>query len=133
MAVSTVPPRPAAVQAVYAQRHRWQRGRRKADGRPFFVVPGSRSGVVYYADASDCTCPDSRERQRTCKHSLAVQQHERAQRQVAGAEHVATASPTSWRPCSRGCGELLSPEHVGKSCDACWGKLAATLDFLEPS
>jgi hypothetical protein len=71
MTTQTVP-RPAAVAAVLARASTWTHGRRKADGREFYIVPGSQAGTVYYADPTCCTCPDARNRGRLCKHSLAV-------------------------------------------------------------
>ena len=47
------------------------KGHRKADGRAFFAIPGSNSRV-YWADTRDCTCPDRRQRDETCKHIRAV-------------------------------------------------------------
>lgn len=76
------PPRPAAVAAVLAKASSWTHGRRKSDGRELWFIPGSRPGVVYMADARNCTCPDANERQRRCKHSLAVEQFQ-ARRQPA--------------------------------------------------
>jgi hypothetical protein len=67
-------PRPGAVAAVLAQSARWTHGTRRSDGREFWFIPGSKPGAVYMADPTDCTCPDARERGRTCKHSLAVAQ-----------------------------------------------------------
>jgi hypothetical protein len=84
---------------VLAQAHRWVRGYRKRDGRPFFSIPGSKPGVVYMADATACTCPDARERQRVCKHSLAVAQFQERQSRRLGimteAEAIAAAAGTS--------------------------------------
>lgn len=75
MAQTVSQPRPAAVAAVLARSHKWTAARRKSDGRSFFYVPGDTLGAMYMADATGCTCPDARERQRVCKHSLAVAQY----------------------------------------------------------
>ena len=57
--------------ALLAASDRWTKGHRKSDGRPFFVIPGSQ-GRVYWTDTRDCTCPDRRQRDETCKHIRAV-------------------------------------------------------------
>jgi hypothetical protein len=106
------------------------RGRRKLDGKPFYIVPGSKPGATYYTASGGCTCPSFRHRG-SCKHSLAVADFERNCAQTPGAEHQPTASPTSWRPCSRGCGELLAPEHVGRMCDGCYTRIGRALDWIE--
>ena len=57
--------------AVLATADRWVKGHRKADGRAFFAIPGS-DGRIYFTDTRDCTCPDRRQRDKTCKHIRAV-------------------------------------------------------------
>ncbi len=56
--------------AILAAADRWVKGHTK-DGRAFFVIPGS-NGRVYWTDTRDCTCPDRRQRDETCKHIRAV-------------------------------------------------------------
>src|SRR3712207_9042991 len=68
--ISPDDPRSVRALAVLATADRWVKGHTKA-GRPFFVVPGS-NGRVYWTDTRDCTCPDRRERDETCKHIRAV-------------------------------------------------------------
>ena len=68
--VSHEDPRSIRALAVLATADQWTKGHTK-DGRPFFVVPGSR-GRIYWTDTRDCTCPDRQERQVACKHMLAV-------------------------------------------------------------
>lgn len=70
--VAPTAPRPAAVASVLARASQWTHGSRKSDGREFYFIPGSLAGTVYMADAVACTCPDANQRQRVCKHSLAV-------------------------------------------------------------
>lgn len=71
--ISTRDPRSMKALAILETAARWQRGHRKADGRPFFVIPSaSRPGVAYYADARECNCPDAIHRGVTCVHQLAV-------------------------------------------------------------
>jgi len=65
-------PRSVRALAVLATADRWVKGHRKGDGRAFFVIPGS-VGRIYFTDTRDCTCPDRRQRDETCKHILAVQ------------------------------------------------------------
>ena len=73
MTVTVSPDNPRSVRAlaVLATADRWTKGHRKADGRPFFSIPGS-NGRVYMTDTRACTCPDARERGVDCKHILAV-------------------------------------------------------------
>ena len=85
MTTTVSPPvRPAAVQACLSQSDRWIRGTRKSDGLPFFAIPSSTGEHIYFATASNCTCPDSNNRQRRCKHSLAVEQVEAAETRRLG-------------------------------------------------
>jgi len=57
--------------AVLATADRWVKGHRKADGRAFFAIPGSM-GRIYFTDTRNCSCPDRRQRDETCKHIRAV-------------------------------------------------------------
>src|SRR3954470_7994541 len=88
MASPVSQPRPAAVAAVLARSSTWTSARRKSDGRPFFIVQGNCPGATYYTDSSICTCPDARERQRLCKHSLAVRHSLLADLDAADRTHV---------------------------------------------
>ena len=69
--VSTADPRSLKALALLEGADRWVKAHRKADGRSFFVIPGS-AGRVYWADQTSCTCPDAAHRGATCKHQLAV-------------------------------------------------------------
>ena len=69
--VSTDDPRSIKGLALPDTADRWTKAHRKADGRSFFVIPGS-NGRVYWADQTSCTCPDASHRGLTCKHQLAV-------------------------------------------------------------
>ena len=42
--------------------HLWHRGRSKRNGQAFYLVPGSKPGVVYYSNHLGCTCPGFRNR-----------------------------------------------------------------------
>ncbi len=102
------------VAAVLATAPTWTHGTRKSDGREFWIVPGSKAGRVYFADARDCTCPAARLSavKIPCKHSLAI-------RQSLADAPAATAQPA---PLSCGdCGAAL-PAHVvgGAMCGSCW-------------
>ncbi len=70
-AVSPIADRVAAVLATAPS---WTHGTRKSDGRQFWIVPGSKAGTAYYADATDCTCAAARLSavKIPCKHSLAI-------------------------------------------------------------
>src|SRR5215210_6530053 len=108
--ISPADPRSVRALAVLATADRWVKGHTH-DGRPFFVVPGT-NGRVYWTDTRDCTCPDRRERDETCKHIRAVRlwklQHD--------ARHSAPA------PNRAGCRVRTQPLPVGVLagvCDAC--------------
>jgi len=57
--------------ALFAACDRWQTGHTH-DGRSFFAIPGSESGLFHMADQRDCSCPDRRQRREVCKHMRAV-------------------------------------------------------------
>lgn len=90
------------------------------------------NGARYLVNSVACQCPDYAKNERICKHIRAhvlwEQEQDRAGRQVAGAEHVPTASPSSWRYCSQKCGTALPPEHRTKMCDPCWERVSRVLD-----
>ena len=69
--VSTADPRSLKALAVLETADRWTKAHRKADGRSFFVIPGS-GDRVYWTDQTSCTCPDAAHRGAICKHQLAV-------------------------------------------------------------
>ncbi len=62
----------AHAEQLVAEHDRWLTGRSKANGRPFFVIPGSK-GVAHWtaADGSGCTCRGFAYRGQ-CSHVLAV-------------------------------------------------------------
>ena len=66
----------AHAQQLVAESERWLAGRAKANGRPFYVIPGSK-GVAHWtaADGSGCTCRGFRFRG-TCSHVVAVTMRE---------------------------------------------------------
>src|SRR3954466_1190243 len=86
---SVAPVRPAAILACLNGSDRWIRGRRNSDGLPFFAIPSSTGEHIYYTTSTNCTCPDANQRQRVCKHSLAVEQFKAAESRRLG-----LASPT---------------------------------------
>ncbi len=69
--IDTADQRTVKAMAVLETADRWTKAHRKADGRSFFVIPGS-NGRVYWTDQTSCTCPDASHRATTCKHQLAV-------------------------------------------------------------
>jgi hypothetical protein len=107
------------------------RGRSKETGQAFYVVPSTTAPLLVAhwteLDGTGCTSIGF-DRRGVCTHSIAAGIVARAARQVAGAAHTATSSPTSWRPCSRQCGELLAPEHRYRMCDGCFSKARRLLD-----
>ena len=69
--VSTTDKRDGKALALFARCSEWQQGRTH-DGRSFFAIPGSETGLYHMTDQNDCSCPDRRERRLTCKHMRAV-------------------------------------------------------------
>ena len=69
--IDTTDQRTVKALAVLEGAARWTKAHRKADGRSFFVIPGS-GGRLYWTDQTSCTCPDAAHRGATCKHQLAV-------------------------------------------------------------
>jgi len=104
------------VAAVVQTAPSWTHGRRRADGREFFIIPASKGAGVYYADATDCTCPCARNARTriVCKHSQAVAR-------FLGDKPAATAQPASAPLTCDDCGASL-PAHVvgGAMCGSCW-------------
>ena len=81
------------------------------DGRPCFVVPGG-NGRVYWTDTRDCTCPDRRQRDETCKHIRAVR--------LWKLQHDAQSSaPAPKRAGCRVCTQPLPAGVISGECDAC--------------
>ena len=135
MATTVSQPRPDRVAAVLAQATRWTSARRKADGQPFFFIPGSTDGAVYMTSTIGCTClAAQKSRSGDCKHQAAVRQRaatqdaDRTARQIPGAEMPVT--PTSHRPCARKCGATLPPESRLNYCDPCFERLSVVLASL---
>jgi hypothetical protein len=58
------------------------RGRSKRDGRGFFLMPGSKEGVVYYSSALGCTCPGFRNRGVCCHQEACRIARNRAQNEL---------------------------------------------------
>jgi len=108
--ISIADPRSVRALAVLATAPTWTKGHTK-DGRPFFVVPGSR-GRIYWTDTRACTCPDARERGVACKHILAVRMWTLWAKGEAPAVRPA---PATCRVCTQ---ELPAGLIVGL-CDAC--------------
>ena len=92
--VSTSNARSLKALAILATAATWTKGHTK-DGRSFFSIPSS-SGHIYWTDSRECTCSDFLNRQRTCKHILAVrlwiaqQAGEKAQQPVSRPKNAAS-------------------------------------------
>ena len=69
--VSTTDARTARAIELLATADRWLKITSKADGRRYYVVPGS-NGRVYWARPDACSCPDATRRGVTCKHMVAT-------------------------------------------------------------
>jgi hypothetical protein len=62
--------------AMALQGHTWHRGRSKANGRAFYVIPSrSEPGVAHWTTTYGCTCKGAR-RRGDCAHSEAVRMFE---------------------------------------------------------
>jgi hypothetical protein len=57
--------------ALFAAWECWQQGKTK-DGRSFFAIPGSESGLFHMANQNDCSCPNRQRARTICKHMRAV-------------------------------------------------------------
>ena len=112
-------PRTVRALAVLATADRWVRGHRRSDGRPFFIIPGSKAGTAYYTDTRACTCPDKNDPRRkvdACKHVLAV----RMWKLLHDVDAPAPARAT--------CAVCTQPvRSAGDECDAC-AEFLATVD-----
>lgn len=127
MATRSVAPKPEAVAAVLANASKWVSARRKSDGRPFFFVQGSK-GETYMADAQACTCPAARRYSGPCKHSVAIREHQSRQQAAKTAAQPAPATASTWKPCLRNCGALVSPEQrQQRFCSGCWERLSLAI------
>jgi len=119
-----------------AQASTWHRGRSKADGTLFFIIPGSKPDVAHWANVHGCTCQGHR-RRGICTHVLACKLLQRQQDAQISAKVIAADAekqrryealfgedepPTSVRiacPCAiRGCSveagtdSALCPAHT---------------------
>jgi uncharacterized Zn finger protein len=72
--VSTTDPRTARALELLSGADRWLKITSKANGRRYYVVPGS-DGALYWANLVECTCPDHTRRGTRCKHIIAVALH----------------------------------------------------------
>ena len=102
------------VAAVLASAPTWTHGTRKSDRREFWIVPGSKAGQVYFADARDCTCAAARLSavKIPCKHSLAI-------RQYLADTPAGTAEPAPLT-CTDCGAELPAYVVAGSMCGSCW-------------
>ena len=119
--ISPADPRSVRALAVLATARTWTKGHTK-DGRPFFVIPGSR-GRIYWTDTRACTCPDRQERQVACKHMLAVRMWKLkndVEQDGAGSQPAAPAPKPA--PSCRACGGPLPAGTISGVCneDACF-------------
>jgi predicted nucleic acid-binding Zn finger protein len=72
--VSTTDARTAKALELLGGADRWLKITSKANGRRYYVVPGS-NGALYWANLVECTCPDHARRGIRCKHIIAVALH----------------------------------------------------------
>ena len=87
--VSSTDPRAVKALALLAQSSTWTHGRRKCDGLPFAIVPGS-NGATYMVSELGCTCPDANRRGVMCKHQVAYRLWT-IQQNAAGSQPAAPA------------------------------------------
>jgi hypothetical protein len=69
--VSTTDRRDGKALALFARCAEWQQGHTR-DGRPFFAIPGSETGLLHMTDQRECSCPDFQRARNVCKHVRAV-------------------------------------------------------------
>ena len=107
MIATATPAMQAGAAQLLAEPARWTAARRKADGKPFFIIRG-RTGTYYTAaDGAACTCPGW-QRRTICSHSLAATMREA---RAAARQSAAFACP------ARGCHEAT--EVAGSLCVGC--------------
>lgn len=102
------------------------RGRSKATGQPFYIVPASTGTSAHWTatDGSGCTCIGY-QRRGTCTHSTAARSiHERQQRPAAPAP--LKRYEDLYPACAGGCGDLV--EKRGQSCYVCVSNETRRLD-----
>jgi hypothetical protein len=117
--------------------HLWQHRVTLKGGRRVYGLPSrTTAGLFHLTDGSECSCKDwtSRQPEGGCAHMRAAvlyrmeraaeQAKDRKSRQVPGAQHKVTA--TSFAPCARDCGALISPEErrTSQVCQECQGEQA---------
>jgi len=88
--IDSTDPRAVKALALLAGAHAWTHGRRKCDGLPFAIVPGSAPGTTYMVSELGCTCPDANRRGVRCKHQTAYRLWT-IQQNAAGAQPAAPA------------------------------------------
>lgn len=106
-----------------AQSQTWSRGRSKANGREFWVIPSrSEEGVAHWTTNYGCTCKGAR-RHGNCAHQEAVRIVEQEQARIDAAidEALGTVSWDDLRlafpGCAAGCGQIT--ENRDGFCDQC--------------
>jgi hypothetical protein len=72
--VSTTDARTAKALELLGGADRWLKVTSKANGRRYYVVPGS-DGALHWANLVECSYPDHTRRGARCKHMLAVALH----------------------------------------------------------
>ena len=98
----------AGAAQLLAEPARWTAARRKADGRPFFIVRGRTSTYYTAADGAGCTCPGYR-RRGLCSHSLAATIRRDRERTAACSRAWPPSRPRSGPTPAPSCGRS-SPE-----------------------
>ena len=80
--------------------HTWPRGRSRADGRQFYVIPSrTEPQVAHWTSSYGCTCRGAR-RNGDCAHSEAVRLYE--------AREAVTSAKASYDELFRGNGDRLT-------------------------
>ena len=119
MVVSTVSPAMSAKAAQLAELlPTLSRGRSKASGQPFYVVPSSNRLSAHWVatDGTGCTCQGF-QRRGTCTHSIAAADVHKRQQPTRIPTSLIKTYDELYPPCRGGCGDLADTRDG--FCDRC--------------
>jgi hypothetical protein len=96
----------------------FSRGRSKASGQPFYVVPSSNRLSAHWTaiDGSGCTC-QGHQRRGTCTHSIAAADVHKRQQPTRIPTSLIKTYDELYPPCRGGCGDLADTRD--QLCDRC--------------
>ena len=99
------------------------RGRAKANGTGFYLIPGSKPTTAWYSNHAGCNCPGFQKRG-TCTHQLACLLV--VQRAEAPRIEAAQANYQQFGQCvTAGC--IAAATGKSKRCDPCFARVVSKL------